>query len=93
MMNNPEILRALLEKLTDALITYVIFQIDSGAQVGSLTSQLLSDVTLSVGADAVPCFFHFECMDTFTCVMTRPWLCHAHESPNVHSCKVCWFEV
>lgn len=33
MMRNPEILRALLDKLTDALIIYIIHQIDSGAQV------------------------------------------------------------
>lgn len=36
MMNNPEILRELLERLTDALIVYVCHQIDSGAQVGCL---------------------------------------------------------
>ena len=34
MMNNPEVLRELLERLTDALIVYVCHQIDSGAQVG-----------------------------------------------------------
>lgn len=34
MMNNPEVLKALLDRLTDALIVYVCHQIDSGAQVG-----------------------------------------------------------
>lgn len=33
MMSNPEILKELLERLTDALIVYVCHQIDSGAQV------------------------------------------------------------
>lgn len=32
MFTNPEILRAMLDKLTDALIVYVCHQIDSGAQ-------------------------------------------------------------
>ena len=37
MMNNPEILRELLERLTDALVVYVCHQIDSGAQVGAVS--------------------------------------------------------
>lgn len=36
MYHNPEILHAFLEKLTDALIVYVGYQIESGAQVVQL---------------------------------------------------------
>jgi len=36
MLKNPEILRAMLDNLTDALIVYVCHQIDSGAQVVQL---------------------------------------------------------
>lgn len=36
MVNNPEILHALLDNLTEALITYVCYQIASGAQVMQL---------------------------------------------------------
>lgn len=35
MMNNPALLHALLDHLTEALIVYVCHQIDCGAQVGS----------------------------------------------------------
>jgi uroporphyrinogen-III decarboxylase len=44
MMNNPEILRELLERLTDALIVYVCHQIDSGAQVGTPCCAILASV-------------------------------------------------
>ena len=33
MLNNPEVLKRLLDHLTDALTVYVRYQIDSGAQV------------------------------------------------------------
>ena len=36
MMHNPEVLHAFLERLTEALITYVVYQIDSGAQIVQL---------------------------------------------------------
>lgn len=36
MMNQPEVLHAFLEHLTEALIVYLSYQIDSGAQVGHI---------------------------------------------------------
>lgn len=34
MMNDPEVLHAFLDHLTEALIVYLSYQIESGAQVG-----------------------------------------------------------
>ncbi len=36
MFHNPEILHALLEHITQAMITYVGYQIEAGAQVGGV---------------------------------------------------------
>lgn len=36
MLHNPEVLHALLDHITEAMITYVGYQIDSGAQVRTL---------------------------------------------------------
>jgi uroporphyrinogen-III decarboxylase len=50
MMRNPAVLHALLEHLTEALIVYVIHQIDSGAQVCNALSSPLHMATTEVAA-------------------------------------------
>lgn len=70
MMNNPEVLRELLERLTDALIVYVCHQIDSGAQVGTPSCATLASVLW--------CFYDHQAME----VRHRPELAATPAPPG-----------